>query len=204
MYLTVIAGVLARFYEHRGIPTADVTLRTCVPVSTRTTDERGQLGNRVTQVFAPLPLGLPDPVERHKVISEAMSEVKASGVAEGTETLASLEVVAPPVVLALLSRLHFSNRFFNLVTTNVPGFAKTLSVFGAPVREMHPMGYLNLRNALVVVVASYAGSMEFGFVADAGALPEVDRLSEWVVQSSNELLAAVSEVAPIVPKEEGL
>ena len=43
-----------------------------VPVSIRAEDERGALGNRVAAMYAPLPVGTADPVERFKTIHEAL------------------------------------------------------------------------------------------------------------------------------------
>ena len=44
--LSVVAGALGRYLRARGHPTADLELRAMVPVSVRTAEEQGALGNR--------------------------------------------------------------------------------------------------------------------------------------------------------------
>ena len=84
-------------------------------------EDAGALGNRITQVVVPLPIYLADPLERLRVVSEAMRDVKDSKLAAGAEMIAGMQDFAPPTLLAQASRLNFSGRFFNLLVTNVPG-----------------------------------------------------------------------------------
>ena len=92
-----------------------------VPMSVRAEAERGALGNRVTAMYAPLPVHLADPVERFEVVHEAMKGLKESGQAVGAELITQLAGFAPPTVLSQASRLQSSQRVFNVVVTNVPG-----------------------------------------------------------------------------------
>src|SRR5436305_1232234 len=118
--LAVVAGALQRWFHARGLRTEGLELRAAVPVSLRTSDERGALGNRLTQLVAPLPVGMRDPVLRLKRVSEAMDGVKDSKQALGAEVIAGAQEFAPPTLLAQASRLNFSTRFYNLLVTNVP------------------------------------------------------------------------------------
>src|SRR6202007_766192 len=77
--LTVVAGALGRYMRLHGHTTEDVELRALVPVSVRADVERGALGNRVAAMWAPLPVGVIDPIERLERISAAMRGVKDSG-----------------------------------------------------------------------------------------------------------------------------
>ena len=61
--LAAVAGALGRFLRRRGFDTDGVVLRAMVPVSVRTADERGALGNKVAAMWAPLPVGIEDPVD---------------------------------------------------------------------------------------------------------------------------------------------
>src|SRR5207248_4732048 len=58
-----------------------------LPVSVRADVERGALGNQVAAVWAPLPVGLTDPVKRLQTISAAMDEIKESGQAVAAQVL---------------------------------------------------------------------------------------------------------------------
>ncbi len=64
LVLATLAGGLGRYLRSRKFSTAKVELRAMCPVSMRPTDQRGQLGNQVSALTAPLFVGIEDPVER--------------------------------------------------------------------------------------------------------------------------------------------
>ncbi len=63
-------------------------MRALVPVSVRTQDERGTLGNRLTVMRGPLPVYIRDPVARLRFVKQAMDGLKESKQAVGAATLA--------------------------------------------------------------------------------------------------------------------
>ena len=72
-------------------------------------------------MYAPLPIGLEDPIARFRAVHEAMRGLKESGQAVGAEMITSLADFAPPTILSQAARLQAVQRFFNLTVTNVPG-----------------------------------------------------------------------------------
>src|SRR5205807_918090 len=85
-----VPGALGRYLRRNGHPTGDLVLKAMVPVSVRADVERGALGNRVAAMWAPLPVGMTDPVERLLTISHAMQGIKESGQAVGAQVLTGL------------------------------------------------------------------------------------------------------------------
>ena len=79
--LAVVTGALAHFLQARGERTDGVELRACVPVSVRTTEQRGALGNQLTQILAPLPVSIEDP-ERAGALHRR-GDARPQGVAPG-------------------------------------------------------------------------------------------------------------------------
>ena len=134
--LTVVSGALASWLRSRGIRTEGLEMRALVPVSVRTADERGTLGNRLTAMRGPLPVYIRDPVARLRFVKQAMDGLKESKQAVGAATLAAVNNLAPPTILAQASRLNFSTRLFNLIVTNIPGPQLPLYVLG---RELHDL-----------------------------------------------------------------
>src|SRR5919112_2130078 len=106
--LAVVAGALGRWLRTRGVRTEELELRALVPVSIRSQDERGALGNRIAAMRGPLPVYVDDPVERLRVVQHGMGELKESKQALGAEVIAGLTDFAPPTLLAQASRLNFS------------------------------------------------------------------------------------------------
>src|SRR5579875_2383449 len=78
-------------------------------------------GIHLTAMRAPLPLYIQDPVARLRFVRRAMDGLKESKQAVGAATLAAVNNLAPPTILAQASRLNFSTRLFNLIVTNIPG-----------------------------------------------------------------------------------
>ena len=175
--LTAVAGALRRHYLAHGLETEGVELKAMVPVSVRADSERGALGNRVTTMYAPLPIGLEDPLARYGAVHEAMRGLKESGQAVGAEVITSLTDFAPPTILAQATRLQAVQRFFNLTVTNVPGPQLTLYMLGRPLRRIYPLVPLAENCALGIAIMSYDGRIDFGLVADYDSLPDLDALA---------------------------
>jgi WS/DGAT/MGAT family acyltransferase len=176
--LTAVAGALGGYMRARGHDTEGVTLKAMVPVSVRAEVERGELGNRVAAMWAPLPVGVVDAVERLEQIRLAMAGIKQSGQAVGAQALTQLSGFAPPTIMAQAARLQARQRLFNVVVTNVPGPQMPLYVLGRELLYMAPMVPLAENTALGIAVMSYNGQMIFGLNADYDALADVDALAE--------------------------
>jgi WS/DGAT/MGAT family acyltransferase len=188
--LAVVTGALGRYMRLHGEPTEDVVLKAMVPVSVRADVEQGALGNRVAAMWAPLPVGITDPVERLQTIRAAMNGIKDSGQAVGAQVLTQLSGFAPPTIMAQAARLQARQRLFNLVVTNVPGPQFPLYVLGRELLAIYPMVPLAENTALGIAIMSYNGQLSFGLTADFDALPDVDALAE-------ELRGAIEEIAAI-------
>jgi diacylglycerol O-acyltransferase / wax synthase len=188
--LTVVAGGLGRYMRLHGQSTDGVVLRAMVPVSVRADIERGALGNRVAAMWAPLPVGVTDPVARLQTISAAMKDVKASGQAVGAEVLTALSGFAPPTIMAQAARLQARQRLFNLVVTNVPGPQHPLYVLGRELRALYPMVPLAENTGLGIAIMSYNGQLNFGLTADFDGLSDVETLADEMSATIEELVAA--------------
>lgn len=188
--LSVTTGGLRHFYEVRGEPLDRETfLRALVPVSVRSADEFLALGNRVSAMVVSLPLGVPDPVERHTIIQAETKDLKESHQAVGAEFLVELSSWAPPTLHAMAARVMGRQRFFNLTVSNVPGPQVPLYVLGAKLVEAYPVVPIPERGALSVGVTSYDGGVYFGLNADAEALPDVHVIAEGIEKSMMEYMA---------------
>lgn len=195
-FLAVVAGGLGRWLRTRGVRTEGLELRGLVPVSIRAQDEHHALGNRIAAVRGPLPVYATDPVERLRIVREAMKDVKESKQALGAEVIAGLEDFAPPTLLAQASRLNFSTRLFNLIVTNVPGPQFPLYMMGREMREIVPVAFLPDNHALAIAAMSYNGRLDLGLLGDYDAMPDLDRLAELFQESLEELLAAARAATP--------
>jgi WS/DGAT/MGAT family acyltransferase len=188
--LTVVSGALAKWLRSRGVRTEGLEMRALVPVSVRTQDQLGTLGNKLTVMRGPLPVYISEPVARLRFVREAMDGLKESKQAVGAATLARVNNLAPPTILAQASRLNFSTRLFNLIVTNIPGPQLPLYVLGRKLLDLFPVAFLPKDHALAVAIMSYQGGIDYGLLGDYDALPDIDVIAEGIEASLGELLEA--------------
>jgi WS/DGAT/MGAT family acyltransferase len=193
--LAVVTGALRQWLHGRGVRTEGLELRALVPVSVRSEDERGNLGNKLALMRGPLPVYLEDPVRRLRVVSEQMEGLKRSKQALGAEMIARFNDFAPPTLLAQASRLNFSTRLFNVIVTNVPGPQFPLYVLGRQLEEVFPVAFLPENHALAVAIISYNGRVSFGLLADYDSMEDVAVIAEGIEAALSELEEAAAAAA---------
>ncbi|HYB24294.1 MAG TPA: wax ester/triacylglycerol synthase family O-acyltransferase [Solirubrobacteraceae bacterium] len=181
--LASVALALGRYLRGHGHSTASspkgdgLVLKAMVPVSVRTKEQRGALGNQVAAMWAPLPVGVENPAECLREIATAMDDLKKSGQAVGAQVLTNLAGFAPPTILSQAARLQARQPFFNLVVTNVPGPQFPLYLLGRRLHVLYPVVPLAQRQALGIAVMSYDGHLGFGLLGDYDALPDLEEIA---------------------------
>jgi WS/DGAT/MGAT family acyltransferase len=195
--LTVVSGSLRNWLRSRGVRTEGMEMRALVPVSIRSENEHGALGNRIAAMRGPLPVYVEDPVTRLGVVREAMEGLKESKQAVGAEVLSGMQQFAPPTILAQAARINFSTRLFNLIVTNVPGPQFPLYVRGREMTDIFPVAFLPKGHALAVAVMSYNGGLNFGLLGDFDGLPDIDVIADG-------LGAALEELVLLAGRETGV
>lgn len=199
--LAVTAGALRRWLAERGEAVDGLELKALVPVSIRMEDEHGELGNKLTAMRGPLPVGIADPAERLRSISAAMDRLKSSKQPFGAEAIWGLNDwfrdFAPPLLLAPTAAINFSTRLFNLLVTNFPGPQIPFYVLGRELTAIHPVGFLARKHALAVAILSYNGSVGFGLLSDPDSLPDAGRIAGHLEAALEELRAAAQIASPV-------
>lgn len=193
--LTTVSLALGAWLRRRGVDTRELTLKVMVPVSVRSDDARGALGNQVSAMWAPLPVYETDPAATFALVSEAMGHLKSSGQAIGAAALTELADFAPPTIASQAARLQARQRFFNLVVTNVPGPQIPLYLLGRRMLAIYPVVPLAQGTALGIAIMSYCGRLGIGLLGDYDALPDLGDLVEDVEVA----IAALARAAGVDP-----
>jgi diacylglycerol O-acyltransferase len=188
--LAVVTGALRAHLERRGRDPGGQELKAMVPVSVRPEDARGALGNQVAAIYAPLPVGLADPLERFRAVHEALGDLKSSAQAIGAERITQLAGFAAPTILDQAARLQARQRLFNVTVTNVPGPQFPLFLLGRKLSAFYPMVPIVLNTALGIAIMSYDGRIFFGLLGDYDAMPDLDELAADLRSAIDELSAA--------------
>jgi diacylglycerol O-acyltransferase len=176
--LAVAAGAFARYLARdRGIDLESLNFRVMAPVSVRTEDERGALGNRVSAWTIDLPLAERDPMARLAAIRAQTEELKASRRAEGAAILTQVTEWTGSALLSLGARLMAYGTPFNSVVTNVPGPPLQLYMLESRLLEIHPHVPIMGTMGLGIALFSYAGTLSWGFTADWDLVPDLHALA---------------------------
>ena len=203
--LAAISHGFRELLQSRG-ESVDRVLRTLVPVSVRTAGERGTYNNRVSAMFAELPVGIEHPAAALRSISAQMANLKESKQAVAGEVLTSLSGFAPPMLLALGARLatRLPQRTLNTGTTNVPGPQFPLYLAGKRMLESFPYIPLFAQIRVAVAIFSYDGALSFGVSGDYDTAPDIDVLCTGIERGLRELVALAqpedAEAQPVAPE----
>jgi diacylglycerol O-acyltransferase / wax synthase len=195
--LTLITNGYRELLQRRGEPISSTTvIRTMVPVSVRKPGESGVYNNRVSAVFARLPVGIENPIERLHDIRSQMDGIKSSKQAVAGDALAQLSGFAPPMLLALGSRLATRSARLNMdtATTNVPGPQLPLYTLDRRLLASYPYVPIVGTIRIVVAIFSYDGQLYFGVTGDRDHAPDVDTLTAGIEADIESLLRGGSSV----------
>jgi diacylglycerol O-acyltransferase / wax synthase len=194
--LAVTTGALRTYLIARGeLP--DRPLVATIPTSVRTEDQKTEMGNRVSAMFAGLPVEIEDPVERLLWVHRSTIGAKQMHEDIGGNTLQEWADLASPALFSRAMRVYSSLRLserhrpiHNLVISNVPGPPFPLYFAGARLLAIYPMGPIFDGAALNLTVMSYLDHVDFGFLVCRELVPDVDDLSAAVPDALAELVKA--------------
>ncbi|MDR7306700.1 wax ester/triacylglycerol synthase family O-acyltransferase [Rhodoferax saidenbachensis] len=194
--------------QHSSIPRKP--LLAAMPVSLREAGNN-DYSTQASMTVVELGTHLAHPLKRLQAIMDSTAKVK--------NAMANLKTMLPtdypsllaPWVVGGMAKAAFKTysatglskrlpMMANLVISNVPGPQVPLYLAGARMLSFHPMSIVVHGIALNITIQTYAGSVEFGVIADRDALPQVEDLTgalEAAFAEGRALLArANSEKAP--------
>ncbi|MEV7284833.1 wax ester/triacylglycerol synthase family O-acyltransferase [Streptomyces sp. NPDC093252] len=196
--IAVVAGALRRWLDARGDRTEGVRPRALIPVSTRRPRTAHPRGNRLSGYLIRLPVDDPDPLTRLGTVRAAMDRNKDAGPGRGAGAVALLADHVPPLGHRLGGPLaaQAARLWFDILVTSVPLPGLCLRLGGHPLTAVHPYAPLARGQSLAVAMSTYRGQVHFGLVADARAVPDLDRLAAAVRAEVAALVTACEPERP--------
>ncbi|MGW0845967.1 wax ester/triacylglycerol synthase family O-acyltransferase [Streptomyces sp. NPDC002787] len=190
--IAVVAGALRRWLDERGDGSEGVAPRALIPVSKRRPRTAHPQGNRLSGYLMKLPVDDPDPLRRLRTVRTAMDRNKDAGPNRGAGAVALLADHVPPLGHRLGGPLvsQAARLWFDILVTSVPLPSLGLRLGGCPLAEVYPLAPLAHGQSLAVAVSTYRGSVHYGLVADAEAVPDLELLAKAVALEVEELRAA--------------
>ncbi len=186
--MAVCAGAIRTYLEKRGeLPNAPLVAM--IPVSIRTGEETDKWTNRVSGLLSLLPTNEPDPVERVRLVHDAMVSAKLLFDAIPAETLTDFAQFPSPAIFMRATRMAVRWRLAdrmnppaNLVISNVPGPREPLYAAGAKLLHYYPVSTIVDGQGLNVTVQSYLDSLDFGLVSCRELVPDVGDLADEIAR----------------------
>jgi WS/DGAT/MGAT family acyltransferase len=170
--LTIVTGAVREYLIYRGVRPESIEFRVGAPVSMRSDEERGRLGNRVSSWVLTLPIAESDPLQQLAAIHAETQRLKKSRQALGVEMIMRVVEYTPSVLLTLGARSISGP--INTIVTNVPGPQFPLYFHGAKLLALYPQVPLLESLGLGIALASYNGTVHWGFNADPDIVPDLD------------------------------
>jgi WS/DGAT/MGAT family acyltransferase len=191
--LAIASGALRNYLQQREeLP--DRPLVAAIPTSIRAEGER-EYGNRVSAMFAALPVEIDDAIERVHAVQRSTAGAKGVHEQIGGTTLQEWAEVAAPAVFSramrLYTRLRIGERVapvINAVVSNVPGPPFPLYLAGARLVALHPLGPIFDDCGLNLTVISYLDHVDFGFIACRELIPDLEELAAAVPEALAEIV----------------
>lgn len=193
--LGAVTGAVRHYLARRGVDPADIDFRVSAPVSMRTADEAGQLGNRVSAWIIRLPIAEQNPLAWIREITAATKELKESNQAAALDLMMRAAEYVPPSLMALGMGAAASGPM-NMVVTNIPGPPVPLYLLGAKLLELQPLVPLIDGTGLGIALFSYDGKLHVGFNADYERVPDLGTVTALFAQSFMALMDAAGIRAP--------
>ena len=201
--LAIIGGALNKYLTAKDdLPKS--TMTAMAPISVRAENEKGDMGNQVSAMIAPLGSHIADPAERLDFVFAATCNSKAIANAIGARTMTEVSKVNPLLYMALgaqlFSRVSVAHRLampFNTIVTNVPGPPIPIYSAGARMESM-ALSLLCLTDGLGLghVVQSYIDEAIISFTACRDIMPDPEFYSQCLQESFDDLLVAAKAVNP--------
>jgi WS/DGAT/MGAT family acyltransferase len=192
----VLAGVGGGFNQllhSRGDVVDDLRLRVMCPVSVRSDDQRGALGNKISAIFVSLPVGHAHPADRLGEISEQTADLKEKRQALSADLLLNMSDYVAPTLMSLAARAVHRQPFVNLIVTNVPGPQQPLYMMGGRLIEAYPIVPLTQNLTIVVGILSYDGTLHFGLWADRDSSGDLELLAGGIEDAFAEMTKLATE-----------
>lgn len=199
VFLAIVGGALRKYLlAKEDLP--DKTLTAMAPISVRAKDEKGDMGNQVAAMVAPLGTHIADPAERLAFVHSKTANSKAMTEAVGARNMTEASKIAPALWMSLgaqlYTRLGLANRgvapMFSTVVTNVPGPPVPIYSTGAKLESM--MGLICLTDGMGLghTVQSYVDEATVTFTACRDLMPDPEFYAECLQDSFDDLRKAAT------------
>lgn len=199
VFLAIVSGALRSYLlEHDELPERSVY--TGLPLALLGNEQRIGAANQLTFYRSSLATNIADPKLRLAAIKKRMARSTVKAKEHWNQRLLERLALLPPsaiksiitIYIKLLSKKLFRPNV-NVVSTLLPGPAKTTYVAGREVVGIHPVSIPYHGAGLFISAIRYRDKLQFGIIADDQQLPDPEHLADLMRGSLDELLKIADE-----------
>jgi WS/DGAT/MGAT family acyltransferase len=195
--LALASGVVRRYLIAQGaLPTKSLTAG--VPISLR---EEGNTdsNNQVFGMICSISTDIDDPKTRlESIIAQSTKSKEMSHPLRALmPQVSNISMLGAPILVQILALLYSRSSLSdvlppaaNITVSNVPGPRQTLYAAGAELLHIFPVSIATHGLALNITVQSYRDQLDFGFIAGANIIPQVEVLANMLPAEFDTLEAA--------------
>ena len=180
--------------KHGSIPKKP--LIAAMPVSLREENNK-ELNNQASMSLVDLGTQYGHPMKRMNAIIASTTKVKGALVSLKSVLPTDYPSLLAPWIVGGVAKAAFKTYsatglaeklplMANVVISNVPGPQAPLYMAGAKMLTFHPLSIVTHGLALNITIQTYAGSVDFGLIADKKAVPQLQELADAIVAAFEE------------------
>jgi diacylglycerol O-acyltransferase / wax synthase len=193
--MTISAGALRRYLELRkALP--EGPLIAAVPVSLRKAGN-ADMNNQVTAMLCNLATDIADPIRRLEAIVASSTDAKKRLEDIRDVIPTDLTWLGAPIIITGMARLMGQAKLaeqlpaiVNVLISNVPGPKDPLYCAGATMVNYFPVSIPSNGSVLNITVQSYLDNLDFGLISCRAAVPDIEKLVEFLVDEFDRLRKA--------------
>jgi diacylglycerol O-acyltransferase / wax synthase len=193
--LTLVAeGVHSLLSGRSAGAAAGDKLRVMVPVAVRPPGQAAAPGTWTSALSVDVPVGPMRAGERLAAVRARTKRAKRSHQPLGATFL--MQVVgswAPAPLHARAARFAYRGRWFNLIITTLGGIAPPVHIAGARVDRAYPLMPLASDVGITAAAMTWGDRVAIGLTADAGTVPDLERVATALRQSLDRLAAEAAD-----------
>ena len=204
--MAVSSGILRQYLlEHAALP--DKSLTAAVPISLREEGNQDS-NNQVFGMICAIATDVADPKARlERIIGESTKAKELSSPLRPLMPhLQNLAPLGAPIVVQMLALLYSRSNLSdilpppaNVTISNVPGPRKTLYAVGAELLNIYPVSIAVHGLALNITVQSYRDQLDFGLIAGANIIPNLQGMAQGIPHELEALEVAFGLDQPSPP-----
>lgn len=193
LILAICTGAIRRYLQEKEkLPIQPLVAN--VPISIRVKGDQQKMNNQISNMLIKIATHIKDPIQRLEYIQEQTNLGKSRHKAVGAKALSKMADAVPFGLANLAAGLYtrynikeFHRPPFNVTITNVPGPQTPLYLKGHKVVGIFGLTPVLDGFGLIIAAFSYNGLVSITTTSDAKTMPDADKFSKYIRDSTNEL-----------------